>query len=117
MSERVTINVAGQEYELKLTMLRMELFQEYTGIDLANGKRNEKAGTLTTIAEVGGALYALAGGEHATGLSLEDFKDALSPQELREFGAKYNTIRERDTSPSKEGGQGNARKRKSPSRT
>jgi hypothetical protein len=117
MPEKVTINVAGQEFELKLTMLRMELFQEYTGIDLANGKRDEKAGTLTTIAEVGGALYALAGGEEITGLTLNEFKDSLSPQELREFGAKYNTIRERDTSPSESGGQGNARKRKSPSRT
>jgi hypothetical protein len=87
----ITLELGSKKYPLRVTMHRMRLLKELTGVDVLNGGGPE----LGTPENLGLTLYALAGGK-ATGLSVEEFEDELTPALLRDGASLLVSVFQRD---------------------
>ena len=95
----IALELAGKQYPLKLTMHRTDLIEELTGVDVLGGGGQE----LGSPKNLSLTLYALAGGK-ATGMSVTEFKDELTPATLRVGADLLVRVFKRDAG----GGEGNA---------
>jgi hypothetical protein len=95
----ITLTLGTRELPLKLTMHRVRLLAELTGVDVLNGDASE----LGQPANLSRTLYALAGGP-GTNLSVEEFEDELTPAGLRDAASLLVRVFQRDAG----GGEGNA---------
>jgi hypothetical protein len=110
-----SLTVNGIEYELKVTMHRLKLLREYTGVDLlnpkkgvTNGEEEQGQGAVNELANAEGliaAVYAFAGGAKI-GVPLDEFADAISPSDLPVVNQALMDTFQRDFGP-QEGGSGN----------
>ena len=96
--DEITLELAGKQYPLRLTMHRVRLLKELTGVDVMNGGAD-----LGTPENLSRTLFALAGGK-ATNLSVDEFEDELTPNALKEGAALIVRVFQRDAG----GGEGNA---------
>lgn len=90
--EPITLHIADRDLPLKLTMHRVELLEELTGVDVLAGGAN-----LGTPKNLALTLYALAGGEPEVGLTLAQFKDELTPASMRAGSALMIAVFKRDS--------------------
>lgn len=97
--EDITLTLSGKHYPLRLTMHRVRLLKELTGVDVLNGGGPE----LGTPENLSRTLYALAGGK-GTGLGVEEFEDELTPHDLRTGANLLVEVFKRDAAG---GGEGN----------
>jgi hypothetical protein len=95
----IVLKLGARELPLKLTMHRVRILTELTGVDVLNGDASE----LGQPANLSRTLYALAGGP-GTNLSVEEFEDELTPASLRDATNLLVRVFQRDAG----GGEGNA---------
>jgi hypothetical protein len=95
----ITLELAGKSFPLRLTMHRVRLLKELTGVDVMNGGGQE----LGTPENLSRTLYALAGGK-ATNMSVDEFEDEMTPNALKEGANLLVRVFQRDAG----GGEGNA---------
>jgi hypothetical protein len=124
MKNEVTIQIGDRVFPLEARMSRMRLLYELTGIDILNqarkakqDKAGESDGATVSLTEqllkpgnISAAMYALAGGERRTSMSLEDFEDELDYHEVGAYMRKFQAVLTRDTPDKSEDGgdSGNA---------
>lgn len=75
----VQIELAGTTYDLKVTMHRLKLLKELSGVDILNPGDGDN--NLHSAEHMIAALYAFAGGE-ATGVTREVFEDSIEMKDL-----------------------------------
>jgi|AACY02.2.fsa_nt_gi hypothetical protein len=114
-----SLTVNGIEYELKVTMHRLKLLREYTGVDLLNPKKGgnngeeeeglQGQGPVNELASAEGliaAVYAFAGGEKI-GVPLDEFADAIAPSDLPVVNQALMDTFQRDFGQQQESDSGN----------
>lgn len=99
MPKPIVLSAGGREYELALTMSRVLLIHDLTGIDLLSGA----ASGLSEPRNMLRVLYALTGGEDVTEVSFEEFADALTLVEFAASASLINGVLERDAGISAKG--------------
>lgn len=106
----ITVKVADRDLPLRLTMRRVELLEELTGVDVMNDARGMNSPKHMTA-----ALFALAGGEDATGMTFHAFADEITPGMMREATQLILRVFERDAGGGEDAG-GKPRADASPSK-
>lgn len=94
------IKLGDKEYDLKVTMHRLKLLKEYSGVDIMNPQEGD--GGLRTAEHMIAAVYAFAGGE-ATGVPREEFEDSIAMRDLPTVTQAINDVMAEDVG----GGEGN----------
>ena len=100
--QKVTIQIGEREVELRVTMFRLRLLQELTGVDVLNDPARLQDIMREDVYGVASALFALAGGERKLGVELDDFADELTLDVLQDAGEKLTSVFQRDTSAREE---------------
>lgn len=108
----IHFKLADRELPLKLTMRRAELLEELSGVDVLNDPSG-----MGKPKHIGAALYALAGGEAAVGMTFDEFKDEITPGMLRDAAQVVVSVFLRDAGGAEEGTEGKAPADASPSKT
>jgi len=88
------LTLADKEFDLKVTMHRLKLLKEVSGVDLLNPGASDGSG-LQSAEHMIAAAYAFAGGE-ATGMTQAEFEDLIGMADLPAVSAALEDVMTRD---------------------
>lgn len=95
----IVFKVADRDLPLKLTMRRVELLEELSGVDVMNDPRG-----MSSAKHMTAALYALAGGESETGMTFDAFKDEVTPGMMKAASEAIVAVFQRDAGGGEDAG-------------
>lgn len=98
MKHDVSITIGDRVFPLEARMRRVRLLHELTGVDFLTQSSEEVTKRLREVGNLTAAIYALAGGERKTSMTLEDFEEEIEFSEYPALLNKLKAVFERDTS-------------------
>lgn len=94
------ITLGEKTYDLKVTMHRLKLLKQYSGVDILNPQEGDTG--LNSAEHMIAAVYAFAGGE-ATGVQRDEFEDSITMRDLPTVTQAITDVMAQDVG----GGEGN----------